>query len=280
MKNKMIFKIIPTLLILSFHAIETKAEEELTPKQIKQKQHDEARQKFRGPHPQILVKNMNEQQLIETLEWAKSRQNNILIKKIYNHLLMDNSNQESQKNYKLEKADYFFENGKYQESRMAYEDFIENFPSCKESEYAQYKAVLASFLTCLKPERDQTNTEKTIIIAKQFLSSAKNKILIEEIQTILDKCRKKLFEYEAHVFEYYLKQKKFISAQSRLDYIKENFEDIKQITEYLKYMNEILELAQDESRCPYVINFDLADAINKKSISNANRFRSALYFLS
>lgn len=238
------------------------------------------KKKPQHPHPKKLIKDMSEQELVETLAYAKTTQDNEFIFKVFHALLSQSPNQNNLKNYKIDLADYCFKIKDYEKAVYTYEDFVTLYPGSQEAEYAQYKAIISSFLLCLEPCCDQSITQKTIFMIEEFQKKAKNELFIQETKEIFTKCRQKLFEHEVHVFEHYLKQKQFKSSEHRYKYIEENFQDIKHIEQYLTYMKKMTDIVKDPKRCPFIITFNLKDALNEKTEANSERKRkTALYFL-
>jgi len=286
MMTKFITKIIPCLLLLacpilnSSSAKQSSSAKKAAKIEIK-KQKNASKNKPSNPYPGILLKDMNEKQLQEMLPYTKSVGEPEAVFKIFHFLVSNSSDQNNIKNYKIDLADYCYGIKDYEKSAFCYEEFCVLYPGCKESEYAQYKAILCWFNLCLNPCRDQHNTIKTITLIDEYLQKASNEKFIEESQTIRKQCRQKLFEHEMHVFEHYLKRKKHSSAQSRYTYIEENFKDIKNLELYLDYCKKHQEIVKDPKQCPFFIKFDIADALPKsKTVTSDKKAKTALFFLS
>jgi len=233
-----------------------------------------------NPHPGKFVKDMNESELKDTLVYAKKTDQTDLVFKIFHFLMAVTSSQDSLRNYKLDLADYCYQIKDFEKASVCYEEFFILYPGSSEAEYTLYKAILCWFYRSLAPDKDQSNTHKTIILIEDFMSKAKNQQFINEIKDIKQKCRQKLFEHETCVFENYIKQKKLTSAQKRLEYIKEQFQDIKNIEHYITYLEKMYGIASDPKR-PFFINFNLQDALpHQKPATPHNKKKTALFFLS
>ena len=141
-------------------------------------------------------------------------------------LITLSSNDINIKDLKLQRADLHYSVHHIDKAAALYEDFGMLYPASKEAEYAWYKALVSRFELALDADKDQTNTRKTIEIAKEFLKLAQNTDLIKEAATILMQCYERLYDHEVYVFTFYLKKKNFTAAQMRLDYIAKNFEAI------------------------------------------------------
>lgn len=250
-------------------------------KTIRKKHAKQHKQRPEHPYPNKLIKDMNEQELKATLDYAKTTQDKDFIFKVFYALLSQSSNQNNLKIYKLDLANYCFTIKDYEKGASLYEEYAIAYPSSQESEYAQYKALLCSFLLCLDPAKDQSITHKTIFMAEEFLKKAQKDEYIEESKKIYTICRKTLFEHEIHVFEQYLKQKKTNSAQHRYKYIEEHFKDIKHIEQYLPYLQKMIGIVKNPKTCPFIIKVDLKDALLEKiEMTSEQKQKTALFFLS
>ncbi|NBV40353.1 outer membrane protein assembly factor BamD [bacterium] len=126
----------------------------------------------------------------------------------------------------IELADYYFSYYKNMKKAAAtYEKFHDLFPGDPLAEYALYKSIVCKFFITLRPERDQSDTEHIISRGSDFIKTCKNPEYVQEISEIIQKCYHRLYESEVHVMMFYINQKKWKSAQGRLDYIKEKYLD-------------------------------------------------------
>lgn len=286
MMKKFIIRIIPCLLVLTLTALQAAQKKTLSSKKAAKielkKQKNTTQTKLANPYPHILLKDMTEEQLQEMLPFTKSQGEKEAVFKVFHFLVSHSSDQNNIKNYKIDLADYCFKIKDYDKSAYCYEEFSMLYPGSKESEYAQYKAVLCWFYLSLDSNRDQSNTQKTIILIDEFLRKATNQTFIEEARTIRKQCRQKLFEHEIHVFEHYLKRKKHSSAQSRYTHMEENFKDIENLQLYLDYCKKAQEIVKDPKQCPFLIKFDIKEALGKKesAITSEKKAKTALFFLS
>ena len=106
-----------------------------------------------------------------------------------------------------------------------YEKFATLFPGSEQADYAAYKSIVCLFYNTLIAQRDQTSTTHAIKLAGTFLKKSSNETYKKEVQDIIKQCYYRLFESEKSIFLFYTKQKKYIAAQNRLKYIKENLID-------------------------------------------------------
>ena len=217
------------------------------------------------PVPDKLIKDMNENELSLVLEYAKNIDDTDLVFKCFFHLMAIAKQQVTLKKYKLDLADYCFTLQDYPKASICYEEFFILFPGSQEAEYSQYKSILCSFYLTLASDRDQTQSQKTISLIQLFLARAKNPKFIQETKDMYTTCRKKLFEHEIHVLEYYLSKQKFISAEQRLAYIEKNFSDIVNIDKYLTYCKNTLETVKNQATRPFMVKLNLSQALSNNS---------------
>lgn len=246
------------------------------------KQKNATKTKIANPFPSILLKDMTEEQLQQMLPFTKSQGEKEAVFKVFHFLVSNSSDQNNIKNYKIDLADYCFSIKDYDKAAYCYEEFSVLYPGSKEAEYAQYKAILCRFYASLDPSRDQSDTQKTITLIDDFSKKATNEKFLEEAESIKKQCRQKLFEHEMHVFGHYIKRKKHSSAQSRYQYIEENFKDISHLDLYLNYCKNAQEIVKDPKRCPFFIKFDIKEALAKTegSATPEKKAKTALFFLS
>lgn len=237
------------------------------------------------PVPGKSIKNMNEDELVLVLEYAKNKQDKELVFKVYFHLLSVCQDHTKIKTYKLDLADYCYGLQDYEKAALKYEEFCLLYPGCNEAEYAEYKLILCTFYTSLEPYRDQTDTNRTINFITHFLNKAKDQRYIDESKSILTTCRKRLLQHEVIVFEIYLKQQKFTGAQKRLEYIQENFNDVENIEKYITHLQKIYDVIKDPATRPFYFTIKLEDALldekelAKKKVTKDNVAKTVSFFV-
>ena len=278
MITKILLRIVPCLLLLTLPVVNAATTKKSTPTKIHVKK-DKKSKKLSHPYPKKLLKDMNESELQEMLPYVKSVGEVEHVYKVFHFLLSHSSDQNNLKNYKIDLADYCYGIKEYEKAAFSYEDFFLLYPGSKEAEYSQYKSILCWFYLCLAPCRDQSFTDKTITLIDDFLKKAVNPKFIDEVVVIRKQCRQKLFEHEIHVFENYLKQKKHASAQKRYEYMEANFKDIQHLDLYLVYCKKIQTIVADPKQCPFLIKFNLKDALPATTTTPEKKAKSALFFL-
>lgn len=229
------------------------------------------------PFPKILVKDQDENQLEQTLVYAKAVDDKELIFKAFFYLISQSKSQEKIKHYKIDYADYTFGIEDYEKALMGYEEFGMLYPGSAEAEYAQYKAILCNFFLSLSFDHDQTLTQRTVSSCLLFLQKVKDEKFLKETENIYKSCRQRLFDHEVYVLETYLKLKKFSSARKRIEYIEKEFKDIANLEKYVAYLNRAFEIVKNPSTRPFIIQLDLKNAlVEKKEQVDPSKLRRAV----
>lgn len=201
----------------------------------------------RCPYSTTPLRKLNQAQLEEVYAYTETHQMDApFVIDLLERLITLSDNHAGVKRYKLELAELHYKVKHIEKAAAYYEDFGVMYPSSKEAEYVLYKAFMCMFQLSLEPDRDQTNTKKTIVLVKEFLKRAKNTELIAEANDIMQQCYQRLYDHEVYVFNFYTKKKNFVAAQLRLDYIAKNFTTmIKDLTTKVEQLTMQLELAQN-----------------------------------
>lgn len=181
----------------------------------------------RCPYSTTPLKKLNATQLEEIYTYTQTHtMDNAFMIDLLERLIVLSDNHAGVKQYKLQLADTHYLVHHIEQAAACYEDFAVLYPGSNESEYVLYKAIVCMFELSLSPDRDQTNTKKTIILVQEFLKRAKKTELIQEAQAMLQKCYDRIYDHEVYVFNFYKKKKNFKSAQLRIDFIKKTFVDM------------------------------------------------------
>ena len=180
----------------------------------------------RCPYSSTPLKKLKAEQLEEVYAYTqKHKMDSAFMIDLLERLIALSDNHAGVKQYKLQLADTHYAVHHIEKAAACYEDFGVLYPGSKENEYVLYKAVVCMFELSLEPDRDQTNSKKTIALVKEFLKHAKNPDLVKEAHDILNNCYNRLYEHEVYVLNFYAKKKNFVAAQMRLDFIAKTFTD-------------------------------------------------------
>ncbi len=232
----------------------------------------------------ISIKKMDENQLSDLIDYAKEKKDSDLVYTAFYYIMSVCQDHARMKTYKLGLADYCYAQQSYEKAAKTYEEFCLLYPGSSESEYAQYKLILCTFYISLEPDRDQADTIKTINLIIHFMQKARDKKFIDEIQSILKTCRKRLFQHEVIVFETYVKQQKFTGAKKRLDFMEEQFKDVEHVEKYLSYLKNVYETAKNPKTRLFYFTLNIEDALKdsnaeKKKISKKDAQKAVSFFV-
>lgn len=201
----------------------------------------------RCPYANTPLKKLKAEHLEEVYAYTqKHKMDSAFTIDLLERLIALSDNHAGVKQYKLQLADTHYEVHHIEKAAACYEDFGVLYPGSEENEYVLYKAVVCMFELSLEPDRDQTNSKRTIGLVKEFLKRAKNPELIQEANDILQNCYTRLYDHEVYVFNFYAKKKNFVAAQMRLDYIAKTFtETIKNLDQKVADLAVQLELRKN-----------------------------------
>ncbi len=149
--------------------------------------------------------------------------------------------------YKILLAELQFKAENYSAAKELYDNFSEFFPSDKHAEYARYKTILSSFFQTLPADCDQSYTEETVTLCKDYLSKDTLSKYRNDVEKILAQNQERLAEKEISVFNFYLGKKQFDAARSRLAYLKEKFSSDTTLEPRIVYLEYKLALREKKS---------------------------------
>jgi len=122
-------------------------------------------------------------------------------------------------------ADCYFKLSQYEESLDAYEKFLENYPKSEWVPYVQYQIPL----TKVYHEKQQERNYGLLISAREgfeeYLVSNPQGIHTEDAKKMIQEIRIIEAEREYNIGEFYLRQKKPVSAAMYFEYVKADFPD-------------------------------------------------------
>jgi outer membrane protein assembly factor BamD len=124
---------------------------------------------------------------------------------------------------KIDLAEEQFDNGNYPVAQELYEHFNQFYPADARAEYAKYKSILSMYRQTLDVHCDQSETEDTIKLCREYLQNAAYKKFHKEINDIQKLSENKLFNKEVYVFDFYFRRGKYDAARYRLKTLKNKF---------------------------------------------------------
>jgi len=125
--------------------------------------------------------------------------------------------------YKLLLAESCFKAGRYPSANQLFEHYNQFYPSDQRAEYAKYKALLSKFYQTLRTDCDQTETEDTVRICQEYLDNNLYSKYRNDVADIKRTCEHKLIDKEIYVFNFYVKQEQYESAENRLKHLRKTY---------------------------------------------------------
>ena len=125
--------------------------------------------------------------------------------------------------YKILLAEAYFKEKSYTAAQEVYEHFNQFYPSDKRAEYSKYKSLLSMFHQTLPTDCDQTKTQETIELCKEYLENQNFNRYRKDVTEKLAVCESKLFDKELYILNFYIKHGNYDAAHNRLKYIKGKF---------------------------------------------------------
>lgn len=119
----------------------------------------------------------------------------------------------------LEMATIYLELQEWEKAERACKEFMLIYPGADSCAYAHYKAVEAGWNLTLSSDRDQTKTEETLALAKEFFTNHPTSDYAPEVTKLATLCRQKLFESDMNVVRFYFNAHNIKAAQKRLELI-------------------------------------------------------------
>jgi len=162
--------------------------------------------------------------------------------------------------YKILLAELQFKAKNYRAAKELYDNFSEFFPADKHAQYARYKTILSSFYQTLPADCDQSYTEETARLCKEYLSKSGASKYSKDVKKIFAQSQERLAEKEVYVFDFYLRKQQFDAARNRLAYLKEKFAHESTLEPRIAYLEYKLALKEKK--------YDVADQQKNKLLAN------------
>ncbi len=125
--------------------------------------------------------------------------------------------------YKMLLAETYLKDGNHTAAHEMFEHFNQFYPSDKLAEYSKYKSILSKFYQTLRTDCDQTPTEETIKLCKNYLNTSEYKQYSKDIEDIKRTCTQKLIDKEIYVFDFYMSKQQYDAARKRIDFLKATY---------------------------------------------------------
>jgi outer membrane protein assembly factor BamD len=113
------------------------------------------------------------------------------------------------------------------EARLRYRDFASRYPNDPDRDYSLLMVGHTYTARKLKPDRDLSSLLEAVNAYQQLLTLYPNSSYAEESEARLVKVREVLAEHEWIVASFYTRNKRWLGAKWRLEYLKENYPEYK-----------------------------------------------------
>lgn len=174
--------------------------------------------KKKGPHKNKLALKPYAE-LKDELSKALEQKDYETATKLLDAMRMVCTDTEELKNILLQLADLYYTREDWAKAERAYQEFAMLYPGAQKCDYAHFRAVSCGFKLTKEPDRDQTKTQEVLKFADEFMTTHKSSAYLNEVITIATQCREKLLASDVNVFNFYMNNKNYKSAQKRLDII-------------------------------------------------------------
>lgn len=134
------------------------------------------------------------------------------------------------------------------EARLRYRDFANRYPNDPDRDYALLMVGQTYSARQMKPDRDLSTVEEALNAYRQLLTLYPNSQYYDDAQNRIGQLLDVLAEHELITAEYYARNKRWLAASWRMDYLKEHYPEFERMDEvdalYEKVREEIA-AAQD-----------------------------------
>lgn len=174
------------------------------------------------------IKTMTLEELQKAKEYYLAINNKTNAITYLEQIITISSDQQLLKDFRLELADLYFDQGTIGKANKMYTSYLALYPGSEHRAYAHYRAILCRFYETFSPDRDQTRTEETLILTQEYLNrSITDKefytAYVTDVENIQKQCCKKLFEHDRDIFRFYYKKGNYKAADVHLAYMKKNY---------------------------------------------------------
>lgn len=175
------------------------------------------------------IKDLDEKEAILAKAYYEHQKETDMVVKCCERILLLCSDQNLSQNVTLQLAQIYLDQANFDKASKYAKDYQDLYPGNIDVKKAAYIDIQANYFSILQAGRDQKKTEKTLELAKNFLSKYQDKDnYCTSVNQMIDDCYIKLFDTEMSVINTYLDKynyyKNFSSlnaAQRRLAYVKD-----------------------------------------------------------
>ncbi len=135
----------------------------------------------------------------------------------------------------LKIADAYFNDKKYEEALLAYQDFEKLHPHNKVIPYVIFQEGMCYYKRISSPDRDQSNAMGAVREFRRLIRTYPTSSYAKEGHDKLSECEERLAAHELYVAKFYYKNKHYKAALSRLTYLLNAYPDTRVAKEAEKY---------------------------------------------
>ncbi len=117
------------------------------------------------------------------------------------------------------------------EARLRFRDFANRYPNDPDRDYALLMVGQTYSARQMKPDRDLSTVEEALNAYRQLLTLYPDSNYYDEAQGRIGQLLDVLAEHELITAQFYARNKRWLAASWRLDYLKENYPDFKKMDE-------------------------------------------------
>ena len=131
------------------------------------------------------------------------------------------------------------------EARLRYRDFANRYPNDPDRDYALLKVGDTYSARKLRPDRDLSDIEEALSAYRQLITLYPDSQHVAEAEEKVHGLVELLAEHERQVAEFYRRNKYYVGAMWRLEYIVENYPNYSQIELVNTQLNDLKTLIEE-----------------------------------
>lgn len=131
------------------------------------------------------------------------------------------------------------------EARLRYRDFANRYPNDPDRDYALLMVGQTYSAKKLRPDRDLSDIQEALAAYQQLINLYPNSEYLSDADERVHELRELLAEHEWQVAEFYRKNKYYLGAMWRLEYIQENYPNYSEIALVDEQVGELKTLLEE-----------------------------------
>ncbi len=115
------------------------------------------------------------------------------------------------------------------EARLRYRDFANRYPNDPDRDYALLMVGHTYSARKLRPDRDLSDIQEALAAYQQLINLYPNSRYMPEAQSRINDLKELLADHEYVIGQFYIKNRRFVGALWRFEYIQENYPEFSKI---------------------------------------------------